>query len=387
MCDVGQSDQLCDRGIGGSPRPGGGGCLQRGALLQRGGIAGYRRSGGAGASPGRRAQFGSALSGKQEGHRQSGPGGPAQGGAGLRPPDGAGRVHGHRPGGLRPGGSAGGGRTLAGWDGTSYQRCSADGLGGAGTRPEAGLCAGGRRRRGGSGGRAGGLSGEEPGRAAGPSQRGGPAPAVPAGPSAGGARGPLSGGYGRHQGPGTREAGGGGGRGRRPQRPPHWAARGRQDPHLPRRSFHPAPDEHRRGAGGDQDLLRQRDVAPWNAPHPAPAVPLSPSHHFSRRAGGRRALASTGRDLAGPPGCALPGRTARVRDARAGSTAPAAGGSGGDHLPGLRDAYFPGQFYPDRCHEPLSLRLLRRYRPRVYLLAGDDRPLPAAPERSTPGPH
>ena len=124
-------------------------------------------------------------------------------------------------------------------------------------------------------------------------------------------------------------------------------------------SILPSPDAER-GAGGDQDLQRQRPPALRQAADHAAALPLAAPHHLARRAGRRRPLAAAGRDQPEPPGRALPGRAAGVRPRGAGGAAPAAGGPGGDHQPRPGQRHLPGQLHAGGGDEPLPLRLLRR---------------------------
>jgi magnesium chelatase family protein len=84
-----------------------------------------------------------------------------------------------------------------------------------------------------------------------------------------------------------------------------------------------------------------------------------------------------------------PRRAAGVRAEPHRSPAPAVGRAAarGQYQPCLGHGDLSGQLHAHCRPEPLSLRLLRRSGPRLYLQQCDDHPLPEADQRSAHGPH
>jgi hypothetical protein len=112
-----------------------------------------------------------------------------------------------------------------------------------------------------------------------------------------------------------------------------------------------------------------------------------PVKYQPRRPRRRRTLAAPRRDHAGASRGALPRRAAGVRAEHAGGLAPAAGGSHRHHLARARNCHLPGQLHLHWGDESMSMRIRGRFHARVYLLAGRDRALPEAHQRSSAGSH
>jgi hypothetical protein len=81
---------------------------------------------------------------------------------------------------------------------------------------------------------------------------------------------------------------------------------------LARRTGHPAAYDHRRGPGCNAHLIGNRPTAAGCAAGAGQTLLHPVAHHLVCRAGGRRQLDAPGRNLAGEPRGALPGRAARV---------------------------------------------------------------------------
>jgi site-specific DNA recombinase len=166
-----------------------------------------------------------------------------------------------------------------------------------------------------------------------------------------------------------------------------WRARHGQDAAGAHCALNPAAAYPRRGAGGDEDLQRQWTTQRERAADQPPAVSRATPHDQPRRPRRRRTLAAPRRDHAGASRGALPRRAAGVRAEHAGGLAPAAGGSHRHHLARARNCHLPGQLHLHWGDESMSMRIRGRFHARVYLLAGRDRALPEAHQRSSAGSH
>lgn len=192
----------------------------------------------------------------------------------------------------------------------------------------------------------------------------------------------------RHQGPGERQARAGD-RGRGWASPPDdRRARRRQIDAGGAPALDPAAAVAERIARGLDDRLRRRRDRGWRADIAA-TVPLAASFRKHGRAHRRRRARKARRDLAGASGRAVPRRAARVRSARAGFAAPAAGERRGLGLPRQPSRHLPCPLHADRGDESLPLR--QRVRARLFLQARPHRSLhrrlPGAHLRPADGPH
>ena len=141
-------------------------------------------------------------------------------------------------------------------------------------------------------------------------------------------------------------------------------------------------------AGSFDDRIRRRRNPRWRLDR-ATAIPCAPSFRQHGGADRRRHARKTRRDFARASGRAVPRRIARVRSARAGFAAPAAGERRGRGVPRQSPRHLPRAFHAGRGDESLPLRPCLRAR--LFLQARPARPLhrrlPDAHLGPADGPH
>ena len=100
------------------------------------------------------------------------------------------------------------------------------------------------------------------------------------------------------------------------------------------------------------------------------ALPRAPSQRLAALPGRRRTESPARGNQPGPWGRAVFGRAAGVFPGCPGGPAPAPGGSGGHHHPGVLPGYLSGGLYAGGGYEPMSLWVLRRPDQPVQVHAG-----------------
>ena len=176
----------------------------------------------------------------------------------------------------------------------------------------------------------------------------------------------------RHQGPGERQARARDRRRRRASPADDRRARRRQVDARGAAALDPAAAVAARTAGSLDDRLRRRRDRGRRADLAA-AVPQPASFRQHGRADRRRHARKARRDLARPSRRAVPRRVARVRSARAGFAAPAAGERRGLGVARQSSRHLSGALHAGRGDEPVPLR--PRLRARLCLQARPHRPL------------
>ena len=109
-----------------------------------------------------------------------------------------------------------------------------------------------------------------------------------------------------------------------------------------------------------------------------PPVPFAAPYRFHGRACGRRLGSASRRGEPCPSWLPVSGRVAGVRERRAGSAAPATGRRRGERVAGQRLLHLPRRLLPDCRHEPVSVRVLRRCVPAVFVRPVRGRQVPEA---------
>jgi len=182
-----------------------------------------------------------------------------------------------------------------------------------------------------------------------------------------------------------------GDRGRRRRRPPPAAerpARLRQDYARALPARHPAAARALRGVRGGAGQEPARGPCAGSPSRLDASLSRPPSRRLHGRAH-RRGLGvrDARRDQPSPPWRLVPRRACRVSGpSLAGAAATARDRARNDHEVG-RLRHLPRALHPGGGHEPMSMRMAGRSRPRLPLHAGRGRRLSASPVRPAARPH